>query len=112
MAVRLAVGASRGRLLVQLLIESGLLALSGAAVGVALAQPLSHLLVASLNTSQSAIQLTIAPAWRVVPGSPPPAPPPSPRFWNLRPFSPPPAPPLPPPTPPPPCASGLPLPTR
>jgi len=33
---------------------------SGAACGVALAQPLSRLLVASLNTSQSAIQLTIA----------------------------------------------------
>jgi predicted lysophospholipase L1 biosynthesis ABC-type transport system permease subunit len=66
MAIRLAVGASRRRLLLQLLIESGLLAFSGAALGVALAQPLSHLLVASLNTSQSAIQLTIAPDWRVL----------------------------------------------
>jgi len=66
MAIRLAVGASRGRLLRQLLIESGLLALSGAALGVALAQPLSHLLVASLNTSQNAIQLTVAPDWRVL----------------------------------------------
>ena len=66
MAVRLAVGASRGRLLRQLLIESGLLALGGAALGVALAQPLSHLLVTSLNTSQSVIQLTVAPDWRVL----------------------------------------------
>jgi len=66
MAIRLAVGASRTRLLRQLLIESGLLALSGAALGVTLAQPLSHLLVASLSTSQSAIQLTIAPDWRVL----------------------------------------------
>jgi predicted permease len=66
MAIRIALGASRGRLLRQLLIESGLLAFSGAACGVALAQPLSRLLVASLNTSQSAIQLTIATDWRVL----------------------------------------------
>lgn len=66
MAIRLALGASRGQLLRQLLIESGLLAFSGAALGVALAQPLSHLLVASLNTSQSAIQLSIVPDWRVL----------------------------------------------
>jgi predicted permease len=66
MAIRLAVGASRGRLLRQLLIESGLLALSGAALGVAFAQPLSRLLVASLNTSHSAIQLAITPDWRVL----------------------------------------------
>jgi predicted permease len=66
MAVRIALGASRGRLLRQLLIESGLLALSGAACGIALAQPLSRLLVASLNTSQSSIQLAIATDWRVL----------------------------------------------
>jgi len=66
MAIRLAVGASRTRLLRQLLIESGLLALGGAGLGVALAQPLSRLLVASLNTSSSTIQLTIAPDWRVL----------------------------------------------
>jgi predicted permease len=66
MAIRLAVGASRGRLLRQLLIEGGLLAFAGAGLGVALAQPLSRLLVASLNTSHSAIQLAIAPDWRVL----------------------------------------------
>jgi predicted permease len=66
MAIRIALGASRGRLLRQLLIESGLLAFSGAACGVALAKPLSRLLVASLNTSQSSIQLTIATDWRVL----------------------------------------------
>lgn len=66
MAIRIALGASRSRLLSQLLIESGLLAFSGAACGVALAQPLSRLLVASLNTSHSSIQLAIATDWRVL----------------------------------------------
>jgi predicted permease len=66
MAIRMALGASRGRLLRQLLIESSLLAISGAALGVLLAQPLSRLLVASLDTSQSSIQLTIATDWRVL----------------------------------------------
>ena len=66
MAIRIALGASRGRLLRQLLIESGLLALLGAVCGVALAHPLGRLLVASLNTSQNSIQLTIATDWRVL----------------------------------------------
>ncbi|MGA8086521.1 MAG: FtsX-like permease family protein [Terracidiphilus sp.] len=66
MAIRMALGASRGRLLRQILLESALLAAIGAALGVALAQPLSRALVPALNTSQNSIHLTIAPDWRVL----------------------------------------------
>ena len=66
MAIRMALGASRRQLLRQLLIGSSLLALSGAMLGVLLAQPLSRLLVASLSTSQGSIQLSIVTDWRVL----------------------------------------------
>ena len=65
-AIRMALGASRSRLLRQILLESGLLAASGAVLGAALAQPLSHVLVSSLDTSQSTIHLIIVPDWRVL----------------------------------------------
>ena len=66
LAIRMAVGASRLSMLRQLLIESGLLAIGGATLGVALAQPLSRLLVASLGTSQYSIHLAMATDWRVL----------------------------------------------
>ncbi|HTW79220.1 MAG TPA: ABC transporter permease [Terracidiphilus sp.] len=65
-ALRMALGASRGRLLRQILLESALLAACGAALGAALAQPLSRALVSSLDTSQNMIHLTIVADWRVL----------------------------------------------
>jgi predicted permease len=65
-ALRIALGASRGRLLRQILLESALLAASGAILGVALAQPLSVALVRSLDTSQNTVHLAMAADWRVL----------------------------------------------
>lgn len=65
-AIRMSLGATRGRLLRQILLESALLAACGAAVGAALAQPLSRALVNSLETSQNTIHLTVLPDWRVL----------------------------------------------
>jgi putative ABC transport system permease protein len=65
-AVRQALGASRGRLIRQLLVESLLLAAAGAALGAGLAQALSRLLVSFLSTSADPVFLDLAPDWRVL----------------------------------------------
>jgi predicted permease len=65
-AVRLALGASRGRLIRQLLCESVALALGGALCGAFLAAGLSRLLVALISTSSSPIFLDMPTDWRVL----------------------------------------------
>ncbi len=66
MAMRMAVGAGRGRLIRQLLVESLLLAVIGAALGALLARNLSQVLVASMSTEQAPLFVALHTDWRVL----------------------------------------------
>jgi predicted permease len=66
MAVRLAVGASRWRLIRELLSESVILAGSGGVVGIALAEVFSRNLVKFLSTESDVIQLDLSLDWRLL----------------------------------------------
>jgi putative ABC transport system permease protein len=65
-AVRMALGASRGRLLRQMTAESGLVAFVGAAFGLAIAQPLSRALIQAISTETNTVELSVATDWRVL----------------------------------------------
>ena len=66
MAVRQAVGASRFRIIRQLLVETLLLATIGTALGAILAQALSRFLVASIGTTREVVFLDVTPDFRVL----------------------------------------------
>ncbi len=65
-AVRLALGASRGRLLRHSLVESVLLAAVGTCLGIVIAQLLSRALVWSISTEHNTIILSTATDWRML----------------------------------------------
>jgi putative ABC transport system permease protein len=64
-AVRLAIGASRGRIVRQLLAESLLIAAIGAGCGALLAQWLSRFLVEFLTTDNDRVFVALSPDWRI-----------------------------------------------
>jgi predicted permease len=66
LAVRMAIGASRGRVMGQLLIESLLLAACGSSIGIVIARPLSRGLLSLLTTENNPLHLELRTDWPVL----------------------------------------------
>ena len=65
-AIRLAMGASRGRLIRQFLVESFLLATAGAGLGTALAAVASRALVAFISSANNPVFVDLGMDWRIL----------------------------------------------
>jgi putative ABC transport system permease protein len=65
MALRASIGAGRGRLIQQALIESGLLALTSCALGALLSAAATPQLVSMISRSTAAVRLDVQPDWHV-----------------------------------------------
>ena len=66
MALRASIGAGRGRLIQQALIESGLLALTSCALGAVIALVATPKLVSLISTSWTTVRLDVRPDWRML----------------------------------------------
>ncbi len=66
MALRASIGAGRGRLIQQALIESGLLALTSCALGAVLSVVATPKIVSMTATSTATVRLEVSPDWRVL----------------------------------------------